>query len=147
MGTKRGRGSNRMQNSHKLLFVSSIVFCVGLIYVYPLMLPTPLLDPDEGLHASISQEMVDRGDYVVPSFLHTPFLDKPIFYFEMQALSLRCLGMNEACGAAARLAVRALGALSTAVLARRLFDGTTALLTFCVADLDCSIGARSIRHA
>jgi 4-amino-4-deoxy-L-arabinose transferase len=122
-----------MQNRDKLLFSCSILLCVGLIYFYPLTLPTPLLDPDEGLHASISQEMVESRDYVVPSFLHTPFLDKPIFYFEMQALSLRYLGMNEAAVRLPGLLFGLLGAVSAAVLARRLFDDTTALLTFLVA--------------
>ena len=68
----------------------------AVIFVYPLSLGIPLLDPDEGLHASIAQEMVERGDWVVPSLLGKPFLDKPIFYFWAEALSLRTFGMNEA---------------------------------------------------
>ena len=33
------------------------------------LLGTPLLDPDEGLHAAIAQEMVERGDWVTPRLL------------------------------------------------------------------------------
>ena len=34
----------------------------------PLLASAPLFDPDEGLHAAIAQEMVQRGDYVTPAF-------------------------------------------------------------------------------
>ena len=71
-----------------------------VVFGYPLLLGTPLLDPDEGIHASIAQEMVERGNWVTPSLLDEPFLDKPIAYSWAQAVSLRLLGMNEA---AARL--------------------------------------------
>ena len=56
----------------------------------------PLVDPDEGLHASVAQEMVERGDWIVPRMLHQPFLDKPILYFWAVALSLKAFGMSEA---------------------------------------------------
>lgn len=96
--------------------------CVVGIYLYPLVLPTPLLDPDEGLHASIAQEMVERGEYLVPRFCGVPFRDKPIVFFLAEAASLRMFGMNEA---AVRLPGELFvlaGCLTTALLAWRLFD-------------------------
>ena len=39
------------------------------------------MDPDEGIHATIAQEMVERGDYVIPRYLGVPFRDKPISLF------------------------------------------------------------------
>jgi len=56
----------------------------------------PLADPDEGLHAAIAQEMVEKGDWIVPRLLDEPFLDKPILYFWAIAASLKTLGMSEA---------------------------------------------------
>ena len=117
---------------YRLILVASIT-CVVLIYCYPLLLPTPLLDPDEGLHATISQEMVETSDYVVPRHQGTPFLDKPILYFASQALSLKIFGMNEAAVRLPGLFFALLGVFTTALLARRLFDKATALLTALVA--------------
>jgi 4-amino-4-deoxy-L-arabinose transferase-like glycosyltransferase len=121
-------------NHHQKAWLSvSIVICVLAIYVYPLTLPTPLLDPDEGLHASISQEMVENGDYVMPRHLGTPFLDKPILYFDAQALSLRYFGMNESAVRLPGLLFGLLGAITAAILARRLFDTSTAQLTLIIS--------------
>lgn len=64
-------------------------------YVLPLALPVPLMEDDEGLHAAIAIEMVERGDWVVPRFMGEPFLDKPVLYFWMQAASLAVFGASE----------------------------------------------------
>jgi 4-amino-4-deoxy-L-arabinose transferase-like glycosyltransferase len=122
-----------MDSQNKCLFAASALICGGLIYVYPLALRTPLLDRDEGFHAAISQEMVESGDYLIPRFLGKPFLDKPILYFEAQALSLRCFGMNEAAVRLPGLMFALLGAVTTSLFAWRLFDGTTGLLTLLVS--------------
>ena len=74
-------GIRRMHRIEYRPIVWSAAACAAVIYLYPLALATPLLDPDEGLHATISQSMVERGDYVVPRFLGEPFRDKPILYF------------------------------------------------------------------
>ena len=59
---------------------------VALVLVAaPLAANAPLFDPDEGLHAAIAQEMVLSGDYVTPTFLGEPFLDKPILFFWAEA--------------------------------------------------------------
>jgi 4-amino-4-deoxy-L-arabinose transferase-like glycosyltransferase len=72
------------------------VAAAALLYAAPIALAGPLLDPDEGLHAAIALEMVERGDWVVPRFLGQPFLDKPILFFWAQAASLAMLGPTEA---------------------------------------------------
>ena len=61
----------------------------------PLIASAPLFDPDEGLHAAIAQEMIQRRDYVTPTFLGEPFLDKPILFFWTEALSLRLFGTTK----------------------------------------------------
>jgi 4-amino-4-deoxy-L-arabinose transferase-like glycosyltransferase len=112
--------------SRRLLLVA-IIASIVLIYIYPLTLPTPLMDPDEGLHATIAQEMVERGDYLVPRISGEPFRDKPFLYFAAQAASLRMFGMNEAAIRLPGFLFALLGCATTALLARRLFDAETAL--------------------
>jgi len=97
------------------LVLAVVIFC------YPMLLGLPLLDPDEGLHASIAQEMVEGDEWVVPSFLGEPFLDKPIFYFWAEALSLRIFGMSEAAVRFPGLMFGLLGAVTTAVVGWRMF--------------------------
>ena len=93
----------------------------------PLIASAPLFDPDEGLHASIAQEMIQRGDYVTPTFLGEPFLDKPILFFWAEALSLRVFGHNEAAVRIPPLLFGLFGMIAVAALGRALFDEATGL--------------------
>jgi len=93
----------------------------GVVFVYPLTLGTPLLDPDEGLHSAIAREMVESGDWLVPRFLGEPFLDKPILYFWAQAASLSLFGLHEAAVRLPGLLFGLLGAVTTGIVAWRLF--------------------------
>jgi 4-amino-4-deoxy-L-arabinose transferase-like glycosyltransferase len=99
-----------------------------VVFGYPLLLGIPLLDPDEGIHASIAQEMAERGTWVTPTLVGEPFLDKPIAYFWAQVLSLRFLGMNEAAVRLPGLMFGLLGAMTTAAVAWRMFGRTPGLL-------------------
>ena len=90
---------------------------LATLYVLPLVIPFPLLDPDEGLHAAITQEMLARGDWVLPRFLGQPFLDKPILFFWTQEASFRLFGEHEASARLPGLLFGALGALTTGWLA------------------------------
>ena len=96
-----------------------------VMFVVPLGIDFPLLDPDEGLHAGIAQEMVERGDWITPRFLGEPFLDKPILYFWAEAASLRLFGFGEAAVRLPGLMFGLLGALSTGLLAWRMFGAST----------------------
>ena len=103
-----------------------LAIAVGVvIFVLPLFLRFPLLDPDEGLHASIAQEMVERGDWITPRFLGQPFFDKPILYFWIEAVSLRLFGSNEAAVRLPGLMFGLLGAMTTGLLAWRMFGRKT----------------------
>lgn len=94
----------------------------ALLYLAPLVLDAPLTDPDEGLHAAISQQMVERGELVVPRFLGRAFLDKPILFFWAQAASMRVFGMNTAAARLPGLLFALLGVATTGWLARVLFN-------------------------
>jgi 4-amino-4-deoxy-L-arabinose transferase-like glycosyltransferase len=98
-----------------------------VVVIAPLLANAPLFDPDEGLHAAIAQEMAMRGDYVTPTFLGTPFLDKPILFFWAEALSLRAFGSHEAAVRLPPLVFGVLGMLAVAALGRALFDETAGL--------------------
>ena len=97
------------------------------LVVAPLVSPAPLFDPDEGLHAAIAQEMVQRGDYVTPTFLGEPFLDKPILFFWAEAASLRLCGGGERAVRLPPLLFGLLGMASVAALGASLFGRAAGL--------------------
>lgn len=105
--------------------LAAAIVTAALIYFYPLLLPTPLLEPDEGLHATISQEMLEHHEWVLPTFQGEAFLDKPILYFWAQMVSLKTFGMNEFGVRLPGLLFGLLGAITTGLLAARLFDSRT----------------------
>jgi 4-amino-4-deoxy-L-arabinose transferase-like glycosyltransferase len=94
----------------------------------PLVASAPLFDPDEGLHAAIAQEMVQRGDYVTPTFRGEPFLDKPILFFWAEAASLRVFGDNAAAVRIPPLLFGLFGMISVALLGRALFGESAGLI-------------------
>lgn len=116
--------SDRADSSERGLALLAVALAV-VVFVLPLAIPFPLLDPDEGLHASIAQEMVERGDWLMPRFLGQPFHDKPILFFWAQAASLRLLGTGEAAVRLPGLMFGLLGAITTGLLAWRLVDRKT----------------------
>lgn len=59
-----------------------------------------LLEPDEGRYAQIPREMLETGDWVVPTLQSEPYLDKPPLMYWLVALSYRTFGVTPA---AARL--------------------------------------------
>jgi 4-amino-4-deoxy-L-arabinose transferase-like glycosyltransferase len=94
----------------------------------PLVASAPLFDPDEGLHAAIAQEMVQRGDYVTPTFRGEPFLDKPILFFWTEAASLRLFGHHAAAVRLPPLLFGLFGMVAVALLGRALFDESAGLI-------------------
>jgi len=100
-----------------------------VLLVAPLAANAPLFDPDEGLHAAIAQEMVLRGDYVTPTFLGEPFLDKPILFFWAEAASLRVFGHHEFAVRLPPLVFGLLGMIGVAALGRAMFDEAIGLVS------------------
>jgi 4-amino-4-deoxy-L-arabinose transferase-like glycosyltransferase len=124
----RVRRMQSEQGDVRRMLVPVAVGLAAVMFVFPLTIPFALLDPDEGLHASIAQEMVERGNWTIPRFLGQPFLDKPVFFFWMQAASLRLLGPNEMAVRLPGLLFGLLGAITTGLLGGRIFGGTTGLV-------------------
>ncbi len=96
-------------------------------YLVPLVVPVPLMEDDEGLHAAIAMEMVERGDWIVPRLLTEPFLDKPILYFWMQAASLTMFGPSEFAVRLPGTLMALAGAAATGWLAALLFGPAAGL--------------------
>ena len=99
------------------------------LVIAPLVASAPLFDPDEGLHAAIAQEMVQRGDYVTPTFLGEPFLDKPILFFWAEAASLRLFGDNETAVRIPPLLFGLAGMLGVGLLGGSLFGARAGYLS------------------
>src|SRR3989475_561867 len=88
----------------------------------------PFLDPDEGLYATIAQEMLSGRDWVIPHVNGLPYMEKPPLYFWLTALTFWGFGPSE-------WATRfwsALAALGTVILTwrigRRLYGERAGLL-------------------
>lgn len=105
----------------------AVLALVLVAYLLPLALPVPLMEDDEGLHAAISVEMVERGDWVVPRLLGEPFLDKPILYFWMEAGSIAAFGKSEFAVRLPGPLLGLAGAASTGWLAGTLFGSGVAV--------------------
>jgi len=78
---------------------------LALVVLLPAVLLYPcngfmLLEPDEGRYAQIPKEMLDRGEWVVPTLQGEPYLDKPPLLYWLVRISYQVFGVNEA---AARL--------------------------------------------
>lgn len=93
-----------------------IALVVGAVYFIQLG-ATGLWDMDEPLYASISREMFERGDWVVPYYNGEMFDEKPVLMFWQQIAGFVLLGKSElgarffspVLGVATALAVYGLG--------------------------------------
>lgn len=82
-----------------------ILFCLFLFF-FPINNNRPLWDPDEGMHAQVSKEILETGDWITPRFNGEKFFDKPILHYWLVSLSFLFFGINEF---AARLPANLLG--------------------------------------
>jgi len=119
-----------MTNESWKVGLLGLAILAGLGVLGPLLVAPsiPLVDPDEGLHASIAQEMVESRDWIVPHLLNEPFLDKPILYFWAIAASLSIFGMSETAVRLPGLLFGMLGTLTTAAVAWRILDRRIGLI-------------------
>ena len=83
-------GTNRIRGFSLLL----VVLLPGLL-LYPCR-SFHLLEPDEGRYAQIPKEMVDSGNWIVPTLQGEPYLDKPPLMYWLVSLSYKAFGISEA---------------------------------------------------
>jgi 4-amino-4-deoxy-L-arabinose transferase-like glycosyltransferase len=72
-----------------------------LLLLLPAMLLYPcrafhLFEPDEGRYAQIPKEMLETGNWVVPTLQGEPYLDKPPLMYWLIAISYKLFGASEA---------------------------------------------------
>ena len=93
----------------------------------------PLIEPDETRYAQIATEMIHSDDWVTPTLVGRPYLDKPPLLYWATAISYQLFGLNEW---AARLPCALsvlLTLLATYFLGKRIVGGRAA--SFCAAAL------------
>jgi len=70
-----------------------LLFMPGLL-LYPSLF-FPLFEPDESRYAQIPAEMLQRGDWVVPTLQSEPYLDKPPLMYWLVMLAYSVLGVAD----------------------------------------------------
>jgi 4-amino-4-deoxy-L-arabinose transferase-like glycosyltransferase len=89
-----------------------------------------LFNPDEPRYAQVAREMLDTGNYIVPSLGAEQYSHKPPFFFWLIALSSRLYGEVNAAAARFPSALSALGVLLlTCLLGRKLYGPLTGFLS------------------
>jgi 4-amino-4-deoxy-L-arabinose transferase-like glycosyltransferase len=95
----------------------------------------PLFTPDEGRYSEVAREMVASGDYITPRVNGVAFLDKPILYYWLQAMSIHLFGINEWALRLFPVLFGILGCAVTYICGRQLFDRRTGLLSAIILGL------------
>ena len=76
----------------KALIVILVLFVV--LYFYRLG-SVGLIDVDEPRYAEAGREMLESGNWIVPYFNYSVRFDKPIFFYWLEAISMKVFGVNE----------------------------------------------------
>ncbi|MBI3139587.1 MAG: glycosyltransferase family 39 protein [Sphingobacteriales bacterium] len=87
----------------------------------------PLLDPDAGIYASISKQMVQSGDYLNLHFQGKDWLDKPHFPFWLTAFFFKIFGISTWSYKLPGILLALTGAGYTYLFARQQYNKTTGL--------------------
>lgn len=87
-----GAASPVLEKPENLRRLGLIIFISVLLLAVPQAALLPLLDRDEPRFAEASREMVQSGNYVVPTFNHAPRYAKPPLTYWCQSASFVLLG-------------------------------------------------------
>ncbi len=108
-----------------LLFIS---IALGIFYL--LCLGThALFTPDEGRYSEVAREMIATGDYITPRLNGVAFLDKPIFYYWLQASAIKLFGLKEWALRFWPSMIALIGCLITYIAGRFLFNRRAGILS------------------
>lgn len=111
------------ESTHKWLY-----FCIGLAVLVNFSgLFVPLMDPDAGVYASISKNMLLRNDYVNLWFQDADWLDKPHFPFWITALFFKIFGIHDWSYKLPGILFALMGGLYTYLFAKKYYNKTIAL--------------------
>ena len=71
-----------------------LVLILTFIYFLIFLGTRHLSVPDEGRYPEVAREMLTSGNWITPMLNGIPFLDKPILYYWLEAISMKCFGVN-----------------------------------------------------
>ncbi|HYL79517.1 MAG TPA: glycosyltransferase family 39 protein, partial [Candidatus Acidoferrum sp.] len=90
---QRGFQDRRSRQLFRVL-APACILAILLVYFWGLG-SFPLLDPDEGMYAEISREMLARGDWIVPRFNGVVYVEKPPMMYWLTAATYAVAGPSE----------------------------------------------------
>jgi 4-amino-4-deoxy-L-arabinose transferase-like glycosyltransferase len=110
-----------------------IILTVLICLLFTFMLGNrPLSVPDEGRYVEIPREMVTSGDYLTPRLNGVKYFEKPVFFYWLEAFSIKLFGLNEFTLRLWPALFALFGCLAAAVAGARLFGRRTGLLSAAV---------------
>jgi 4-amino-4-deoxy-L-arabinose transferase-like glycosyltransferase len=84
------------ENNNQLMTKFLPVFLVLFVILFFFRLgSTGLIDVDEPRYAEAGREMLESGNWIVPYFNYHIRFDKPVFYYWLEAVSMKIFGVNE----------------------------------------------------
>jgi len=104
-----------------LIGLCLFLFCFGLQ-------SRVLWDVDEGMHAVMTKNILQNGDWVTPTFNGENFYDKPILFNWLGAICFLIFGFNEFAARLPASIFGTAGVLVTYYLGRRMFGPTVGFL-------------------
>ena len=104
-------------------WVTAIIIALAIVSLYLFISTrTTLWDRDEPRYARVTVEMVESGNYLVPTFNGESWLDKPVFMYWLMSLPVRIFGPAEfACRFFSAIGI-AVTCLLTFLIGRQLFS-------------------------
>lgn len=126
-----GIGSGKMshvstRSSDTRLQLLLLAICLFLFLFY--LGSRDLWDVDEGMHSVSAKHVVESGDWVTPIYNGRAFLDKPMLFTWLVAISFSLLGFTELAARLPAAIVGLLGVWVTFQLGRTMFNARTAFL-------------------
>jgi 4-amino-4-deoxy-L-arabinose transferase-like glycosyltransferase len=113
--------------NHRICHYWLLVTVGCLLFLVNLGAPS-LWDVDEGRNSEAAREMMESGNWVVPTFNYELRTDKPALLYWLQILSFRCFGISEFAARLPSALASIVTVLLTYEMARRMFDSRTGLL-------------------
>lgn len=96
----------------------AVVFVLPALLLYP-WLSFHLFEPDEGRYAQIPREMLEAGEWIVPTLQGQPYLDKPPLFYWLVMISYSLFGFHDAAARLVPAVAMHLTVLLTYLLGRR----------------------------
>src|SRR5450759_4910080 len=92
----------------------------------------PLSVPDESRYVEISREMAVSGNYLTPRLNSVKYFEKPVFFYWLEAFSIKLFGLNEFTLRLLPALLALFGCLAVAVSGAHLFGRLSGLLAAAV---------------